>query len=362
MTSEMARRGSPSSALLTTLLRRIALGLPLASIVAVGGCSCESRGTGGCTVVGSREVSVTASAVRSLSDCRSLCPAGGTGPGSSSVSACSLVDVIPDAALPDAPAVALDAATFDEDAWMLDDSSVADGGLLLADGGAADPYAGVVVRIRCEYESCNYAGRLPSYASSAASRSADIGAWLADTASLEAAAIPAFAELRRELLAHGAPAPLIEAARRAQRDEVRHARTVGRLARAAGARPRGFRPVPIEPRDLESLATLNATEGCVREAHGALVAHAQGLHATDTVVRRVFARIARDEARHALLSLAVDEWVRPRLREPQRRRVQAAKEQAHASLVLGALEAPTVRDPLGLPNEETRHALAKLCV
>src|SRR5262249_46481286 len=59
-------------------------------------------------------------------------------------------------------------------------------------------------------------------------------AWLARAAHLEAASVPAFAQLERELEAHRAPESLIAGARRALLDEVRHARIMNDLARAVG--------------------------------------------------------------------------------------------------------------------------------
>lgn len=62
-----------------------------------------------------------------------------------------------------------------------------------------------------------------------------LGRALAEMAALEAASIPAFARLARELAAHGAPRSLRRSAERARLDEVRHAATMRSLARARGA-------------------------------------------------------------------------------------------------------------------------------
>ena len=45
-------------------------------------------------------------------------------------------------------------------------------------------------------------------------RGSSAGRWLAEAAALEAASVPAFRRLARELAAHGAPARLVERARR----------------------------------------------------------------------------------------------------------------------------------------------------
>jgi hypothetical protein len=54
---------------------------------------------------------------------------------------------------------------------------------------------------------------------------------LAEAAWLEAASVDAFRVLRLELRAHSAPRRLLRAASRAARDERRHARAAGALAR-----------------------------------------------------------------------------------------------------------------------------------
>lgn len=99
------------------------------------------------------------------------------------------------------------------------------------------------------------------------------GAYFATLARLEAASVPAFLALRRELRAHRAPAPLLRAAARAAADEVRHARAMTALARRFGARV--FNPPPpppAPPRPLLDVAAENAREGCVRETYGAALA------------------------------------------------------------------------------------------
>src|SRR5581483_10898484 len=62
-----------------------------------------------------------------------------------------------------------------------------------------------------------------------------LGAYFARMAFEEAASVHAFRRLRDELALHGAPLPLVQAARRAARDEVRHARAMSARGRAEGA-------------------------------------------------------------------------------------------------------------------------------
>src|SRR5204862_5506263 len=61
-------------------------------------------------------------------------------------------------------------------------------------------------------------------------------AYFEEMSRLEAASVPAFRVLARELRAHGAPRSILRAARRAARDEVRHTRMGTVLAERFGGR------------------------------------------------------------------------------------------------------------------------------
>lgn len=186
-----------------------------------------------------------------------------------------------------------------------------------------------------------------------------LAAHFARSAELEAASVHAFDTLIAELRAHGAPAPLLDRAARAGRDEVRHARDVARLARSFGGRVRRPRVARVAPRSLEEVALENAVEGCVRETYGALIAAHQSRCAGNRRVRALYARIARDETRHAALSLDVAAWAAPRLSAAARQRVDAASRRALAALH-ASLQAPFA-EPLisaaGLPRPEVATAL-----
>jgi hypothetical protein len=155
-------------------------------------------------------------------------------------------------------------------------------------------------------------------------RGNDLGAFFADVARLEAASVDAFATLRDELAAHGAPRSLVRRAERARRDEIRHAKMTGRMARRFGVEPRAPRVETRTIRSLERIALENAVEGCVRETFGALTGEAQARRARDPQIAAMMRVIARDETRHAALSWAVAEWIRPRLDEAARERVDRA--------------------------------------
>ncbi|WAS91418.1 ferritin-like domain-containing protein [Nannocystis punicea] len=155
-----------------------------------------------------------------------------------------------------------------------------------------------------------------------------VGAFFAEVAHLEAASVPAFAHLARELRAHGAPDALRRAALRSRDDERRHARLTARLARRFGGQPSTprVRPTPLRP--LVEVLADNAAEGCVRETFGALVAHVQARRAGDPQVRRTLARIAGDETRHAALSWGLARWARGRMRTTERQHVARAHAEA----------------------------------
>lgn len=131
----------------------------------------------------------------------------------------------------------------------------------------------------------------------------------------EAAAVIAFERLAAELAAHRAPADLIEAARRAAREERRHAalfrREATRLSQELGIAvsfPRPNLPDAFAVRELEEILHENVAEGCVNETYSAVVATYQAEHATSPRLRAVFRAIAADEQRHAALAYRVHAW------------------------------------------------------
>ncbi len=218
-----------------------------------------------------------------------------------------------------------------------------------------------VAAVDCTYNQICGGGRRPAgHVRPVVHASGEIAAWLAELAALEAASVGAFDDLARELSAHGAPSALARAARRSAVDEVRHARQVGALARAAGAATLEVTHRARPVRALEAVALDDAVEGCAREALGAFVAAHQAERAADPVVRRVFRGIARDEARHALLSAAVLDWATDRLGA---RRARAIDEARRAELEqLGSMTdevSQPLRAVLGLPSAETARRYAR---
>jgi hypothetical protein len=179
-----------------------------------------------------------------------------------------------------------------------------------------------------------------------------LGDYFAEIAFLEAASVDAFRVLARELRHHKAPDSLVRAARRAASDEVRHARMATTLARRAGVTPRAPRIEPRSVRTLEAIAIENAAEGCVRETFGALLATHQARAATSADLRRTFARIAKDETRHAALAWRVARWLDGRLDRGARLRVRAARRVAAERLVRAARAESRQpwSDSVGLPG------------
>jgi len=137
--------------------------------------------------------------------------------------------------------------------------------------------------------------------------------WLADGLE-EHASIAAFARFSMMMLSVAAPPELVAASQRASLDEIAHARDCFALARRYGATDAGPGPLDVHDalgpgrRSLADLAALTAEEGCVGETLGAALAGEQLAAAVDPEVRRILARIARDEARHAELAWRFVAW------------------------------------------------------
>jgi hypothetical protein len=184
-----------------------------------------------------------------------------------------------------------------------------------------------------------------------------IGAWLAEAAWLEAASIPAFIYLARELDMHGAPGALARLALAAVRDEIRHARMMNAMAARFGGRPPLAKVDAPRPRSLEDMAIENAIEGCVRETWGAIVAMWQAERARDRELRAVFRSISKDEARHSALAWAVDSWLSTRLPDAAKKRVADARVHAVRELFEGEQSIHSVHAMLGLPIGADARAL-----
>ncbi len=232
-----------------------------------------------------------------------------------------------------------------------------DGGTIVPD----DAGAVVVDCSRC----AGSVGRVPEGLEPRAPSSAPstLAAYFSEAAHLEAASVFAFRAFARELSAYDAPPELVSAARAAERDEVRHARAVARLARRFGGRYVKPRVRAATVRPFEAFAQDNAVEGCVRETFGALVATWQAAHARDPEVARVLDAIAKDETEHAALSWAVLRWSFVRLGDDARERIADACARAIDRVITTGdgdegRDEPALVDIAGLPPRRIRRAFA----
>ena len=201
------------------------------------------------------------------------------------------------------------------------------------------------------------AGRVPAGLEPAHVRArTELGAYFASAARLEAASVTAFRRLREELELHGAPRELQDAARAAERDEVRHTRSMARLARRHGGRYVRPRVADVAARSFETIVHENAVEGCARETFGALLATWQAHHVSDAELAGMLTGIAEDETRHAALSWAIARWSLSLLDDDARARIEAAWGSALEEVVAGA-DGHGAR-VAGLPSREERSLLA----
>ncbi len=188
------------------------------------------------------------------------------------------------------------------------------------------------------------------------------GEYFARCSYFEAASVYAFERLAAELAAHEAPASLVQMARRAARDEMRHARTMRTLARRFGVEPTWPEAQDLPVRPLVDVARENAAEGCVRETYGAVLGLVGAERASNAEVRAAMRSIAHDECGHAELSWRVAAWAASRLgrrdREAVRRALRAA---AHRLLVGGEDEnASQGRILTGMPSGAESCRIARL--
>ena len=141
----------------------------------------------------------------------------------------------------------------------------------------------------------------------------ELGAYYDRVGQMEHASIAAFARFALELLALGAPYDLIVRTTRAMADETEHAKLTFSLASAYAGAPSGPGPLAmdgaLEPCTPERVFATLVREGCIGETLAAVEAAEALARATDPSVRAVLARIAEDEAQHALLAWQSACWL-----------------------------------------------------
>jgi hypothetical protein len=191
---------------------------------------------------------------------------------------------------------------------------------------------------------------------------ASAGTYFAVCSYLEAVSVYAFARLRAELETLGAPAALVLATRRAEKDEVRHAKLMRALARRFGFQPETAEAPPSAIRTRLAIARENAVEGCVRETYGAVLGLIGATRALDPQVRAVMRSIAHDECDHAALSWRVGQWMMSQLDDPERRAVRSAMREAVSQLWIGEQDwvSSECRVLCGMPTHQERRRIVGL--
>lgn len=171
-----------------------------------------------------------------------------------------------------------------------------------------------------------------------------LAAHWSDVALLEHASIASFSVFSLSLLAVGAPPSLVEGAHHAAADEIEHAKLTFRLASRFAGEPLSPGPLSIGDASaalasgLVELGVSTMREGAVGETVGSVEARAAFERATDDEVRRVLAKIERDESAHAELAWQTLRWavdqggaaVRDAVREALRHELSVPLEPAAA--------------------------------
>lgn len=253
--------------------------------------------------------------------------------------------------------------------------SVNDGGALSGSGSGAAVGTGSaggselrMISVYCEYTRLDVCTgrRHCSWGELDAVRSAGLGGWFARAAANEAGSVRSFRALARELAGSRLRVRFASSLRTAARDEVRHARTMTRLARAYGARrPRQTFTAVECGRRLVDIALENVREGCVAETYAALEIAHQARFA-EAELQPSFARIAKDEFDHAQLSWDLWEALEKELTQDERRCVRDEFQRCLRMLESGDKTVDVAlsgeeRRRLGLPSdEEARNYRAEL--
>jgi hypothetical protein len=188
-----------------------------------------------------------------------------------------------------------------------------------------------------------------------------LGRYFAAMAATESASVIAFERMAEELLAHGAPADLVQRARTAAADEERHFTAAAALANRFGATPARAAVARAAQRSLFDFALENAREGVVRETLGAAMGFWQARHAAEPSVRSALAQIAEEETSHAVLSHDVDAWARALLSDAERALLDAARTTAVEGIER-ELDTPVPRElveEVGVPPREVVRAMVK---
>ncbi|CAN5218898.1 hypothetical protein BH09MYX1_BH09MYX1_09630 [soil metagenome] len=185
-----------------------------------------------------------------------------------------------------------------------------------------------------------------------------LAGFFAECAVREAASVYGFEQVVRELVVHGAPEHLVEWARRAAQEEVRHAAEMRAEARARGIEPRKVSDANPPTDSLLAFARANLAEGCVAETYSALQLVWMAQHAAPGY-RELLARTAEDEVGHAGLAFEIHEWAASRLAADERTELRAALQVALRDMVRDAsVPPPDALAEIGMPSADVAQAIA----
>ncbi len=152
--------------------------------------------------------------------------------------------------------------------------------------------------------------------------------WWAQIGAAEHASVVSFARFAADLEDLGAPPPLIARARRAGRDEARHARVAFALAGRYAGVPLTHGALPRLPRSparsLAAFAAATTRDAAVEEARSTVVLARMAAEATDPAVTRALTGIVADEIEHVALAWETVAWAMRVGGLPARRAVRRA--------------------------------------
>jgi hypothetical protein len=144
----------------------------------------------------------------------------------------------------------------------------------------------------------------------------------------EYAAIAAFSQVVGALAAARAPLDLIGMTGDFLADEVLHVELASRLLmRLGGAAPKEFDPSKLGPKVSAGLSAMQRANelalriGCVSEVFAGATAGPIMLETTHPLVRSVYERIIRDEARHCRFGSLYFEWASEQLDDREKERL-----------------------------------------
>jgi hypothetical protein len=165
--------------------------------------------------------------------------------------------------------------------------------------------------------------------------------------------VAAFARFVLQCLALGAPADIIGDAQQAMADELEHTQLAQRIALAYGAK--AVVPGPLDTsgcmdasQDLASVAETTTAESCIAETVSTMLLFEASQVCQVPPLKVLLARMAEDEARHALLGFRFVAWAVRHGGPVVGRRVGAVFANANCHVGFGSVS------PIDAPTNELR--------